>query len=49
MNIRLHKNATTTPARRAEIQRSDKPVRELAREFGVSEDTIRRWKRRETV
>ena len=46
MHIRLHKNATTTPARRAEIQRSDKPVRQLAQEFGVSEDTIRRWKRR---
>ncbi|SFD82896.1 Transposase and inactivated derivatives, IS30 family [Thiohalospira halophila DSM 15071] len=49
MDIRLHKNATTTPARRAAIQASDKPVRELAREFGVSEDTIRRWRKRETT
>ena len=49
MEIRLHKNATTTPARRAAIQASDKPVRELAREFGVSEDTIRRWRERETT
>ena len=49
MDIRLHKNATTTPARRAAIQASDKPVRELAREFGVSEDTIRRWRKRATT
>lgn len=49
MNIRLHKNATTTPARRAYIQSTDKSVRELAQELGVSEDTIRRWKKRDTV
>ncbi len=49
MNIRLHKNATTTPARRTYIQASSKPVRELAQELGVSEDTIRRWKKRDTV
>ena len=49
MEIRLHKNATTTPARRAAIQTSAKPVREVAREVGVSEDTIRRWRRRETT
>ena len=46
MEVRLHKNATTTPARRAAIQASNKSVRELAREFGVSEDTIRRWRKR---
>ncbi|SFD09068.1 Winged helix-turn helix [Thiohalospira halophila DSM 15071] len=49
MDIRLHKNATTTPAHRAAIQASDKPGRELAREFGVSEDTIRRWRKRATT
>ena len=49
MNIRLHKNATTTPARRAYIQASDKPVRMLAEELGVSEDTVRRWKHRDSV
>ena len=47
MDIRLHKNATTTPARRAAIQASNKPVRVLAQEFGVSEDAIRRWRNRE--
>jgi transposase InsO family protein len=49
MNIRLHKNATTTPARRAYIQSSPQSVAALAAELGVSEDTIRRWKRRDTV
>jgi transposase InsO family protein len=49
MEVRLHKNATTTPARRAQIQASDKPVREIAQEFGISEDTVRRWRSRDTV
>mgnify|MGYP001765299097 CR=1 FL=1 len=49
MNIRLHKNATTTPARRAYIQSSTLSVAALAQELAVSEDTIRRWKRRSTV
>ncbi len=49
MNIRLHKNATTTPARRAYIQSSSASVAQLARELGVSEDTIRRWRGRESV
>ncbi len=49
MNIRLHKNATTTPARRAYIQSSPLSVAALAAELGVSEDTIRRWKYRDTV
>ena len=43
MMVRLHKNATTTPATRRYIQSSNLPVRRLARELGVSEDTIRRW------
>jgi len=49
MNIRLHKNATTTPARRVYIQESGKPVAALAVELGVSEDTVRRWKGRDSV
>ena len=49
MNIRLHKNATTTPARRAYIQSSPLSVAALAAELSVSEDTIRRWKGRDTV
>ncbi len=49
MNIRLHKNATTTPARRAYIQSSPLSVAMLAAELGVTEDTIRRWKDRDSV
>ena len=49
MNIRLHANATTTPKTRHYIQASNQSVRQLADELGVSEDTIRRWKRRDGV
>ena len=49
MEVSLHANATTTPKVRAYIQRSKKPVAELATELGVSETTIRRWRGRTTV
>ena len=49
MNIRLHKNATTTPARRRYIQTSPLSVVRLAAKLGVSEDTIRRWRGRDCV
>jgi hypothetical protein len=49
MELALHANATTTPRTRAYIQRSKKPVGELAGELGVSETTIRRWRGRSTV
>jgi transposase-like protein len=49
MELNLHANATTTPKTRAYIQRSRKPVAELAAELGVSETTIRRWRGRSTV
>jgi transposase-like protein len=49
MELSLHANATTTPKTRAYIQRSKKPVAELAAAMGVSETTIRRWRGRSTV
>jgi len=49
MELNLHANATTTPKVRAYIQRSKKPVAELAIELGVSETTIYRWRGRTTV
>jgi len=49
MELSLHANATTTPKVRAYIQRSRKPVAELASELGVSETTIRRWRERSSV
>ncbi|MEH3100720.1 IS481 family transposase [Sphingomonas adhaesiva] len=47
MLIALHRNATTTPRQRAYIQASSSSVAELARELGVSETTIRRWRGRD--
>ena len=44
MLTRLHANATTTPKVRSEIRAE--PVAVLARRFGVSETTIRRWRNR---
>ena len=49
MNIRLHKKATTPPRIRALIQASDEPQTVLARRFGVSLETIARWKHRDSV
>ena len=49
MELSLHANATTTPKVRGYIQRSRKPVADLAAELGVSETTIRRWRERTTV
>lgn len=49
MHLRLHKNATTTPRIRAEIQVSKEPMRVLAQRFGVSVSTIARWKKRASV
>jgi transposase len=47
MEITLHKLARTTPAIRLEIQQSKLTYKELARKFGVSVDTIYRWKKRD--
>ena len=45
----MYANATTTPKTRHFIQASTQSVTQLANEMGVSEDTIRRWKRRDDV
>lgn len=49
MLVKLHANATTTPRTRAYIQASRASTAELAREFGVHETTIRRWRNRRDV
>jgi len=49
MNLNLHANATTTPKTRAYIQQSSASERSLARELGVTVDTIRRWRKRTEV
>jgi transposase InsO family protein len=44
--LSIHPNARTTPAVRAEIARSGEPSGELAKRYGVSTETIRKWRRR---
>ncbi|MDR3351554.1 MAG: IS481 family transposase, partial [Zoogloeaceae bacterium] len=46
MKLRLHKNARTTPAVRAEIAASTEGVSALARRYGVGRVTVRKWKHR---
>ncbi len=42
----IHPNARTTPAVRAEIARSSEPAGVLARRYGVSTETVRKWRKR---
>jgi transposase InsO family protein len=42
----IHRNARTTPAVRAEIARSSEPSGVLAQRYGVSTETIRKWRKR---
>ena len=49
MMISLHKNATTTPSIRQRMSGSDEPAAVLALRYGVSEETARKWKRRDSV
>jgi transposase InsO family protein len=44
--LQIHPNARTTPVTRAEIARSDEPSGVLARRYGVSTETIRKWRKR---
>jgi hypothetical protein len=46
MMLSLHKNATTTPAIRAKIAASEEPAAVLAARYGVTLDTIYRWRGR---
>ncbi len=46
MQVRLHANATTTPKTRAYIQSSPASVAEIARELGISQRTVARWRSR---
>jgi transposase InsO family protein len=42
----IHPKARTTPAVRAEIARSTEPTGVLAQRYGVSTETIRKWRKR---
>lgn len=49
MEIKLHFNATTTPKVRDYIQKSTKSDTELAEQFGVSLQTIKKWRNRSSI
>jgi transposase InsO family protein len=44
--LSIHPNARTTPAVRAEIARSAEPTGALAERYGVSTETVRKWRKR---
>ncbi len=44
--LSIYPNACTTPAVRAEIARSAEPTSALAERYGVSTETIRKWRKR---
>ena len=47
MMIALHKNARTTPAVRAEIAASIEAASVLTQRFGITQQTVNKWKSRE--
>ena len=49
MLIHLHSQATTTPKIRAAIQASAEPAPVLAERFGITEQTVYKWRKRDSV
>ena len=49
MQISLHKNARTTPAVRTEIAASNDTAAVLAKRYGITEQTVYKWKKRQSV
>ena len=49
MLISLHKQATTTPKIRAAIQASSEPAWLVAQRYGISEQTVWKWRSRDDV
>lgn len=47
MLIALHKNAHTTPAVRAEIAASNETASVLAQRYGITEQAVYKWKKRD--
>ncbi len=44
--LHIHPNARTTPATRAEIARSAEPSGATAKRYGISAETVRKWRKR---
>lgn len=49
MELKLHLNASTTPRTRKYIKNSKKSDIELSNELGISIDTVRKWRNRDSV
>jgi transposase-like protein len=45
----LHGSATTTPKIRFAIQTSKESLRALAKRYGITQNTVRKWKKRDFV
>lgn len=45
MQIKLYKNARTSPAVRAEITAVDETASVLAQRYGIAEQTVYKWKK----
>ena len=44
--VQIHPQARTTPAVRAEIARSAEPASVVAKRYGISDETVRKWRKR---
>ena len=44
--LHIHPNARTMPATRAEIARSTEPSGAVAQRYGISAETVRKWRKR---
>jgi transposase InsO family protein len=44
--LQIHPQARTTPAVRAEIARSTEPASVVAKRYGISDETVRKWRKR---
>ncbi|NDV13197.1 hypothetical protein [Crenobacter caeni] len=49
MIVKLHKQASSSPAIQAEIRQTTSTLVELAARYNVTVDTTRKWKQRESV
>jgi len=49
MLVRLHSQATTTPKIRAAIQASADPAWMVRERYGISEQTVLKWRHRDSV
>ena len=44
--LQIHPQARTTPAVRADIARSTEPASVVAKRYGISDETVRKWRKR---